>query len=252
MNLRVVGVPSVPTGFDGIACFSFVNRFHYGNFWYSRKIPLRVLKRFNAPKRILKGTNPSGCRGKGYSHESPGILTSAPPRSRDAVGPILGMADEFESLPAEETTAGAPVMLRFSRKAMATTFELVLPYGTASAHECAAAALDEIDRLEAQLTVYRDTSEVSQLNARAFHHPVHVQANLFQLLAMAQIIQRDTEGAFDISVGALIKSWGFYRRAGRVPTTEESLPQFANASACITFISMRNSKRCHSKGKAWR
>jgi hypothetical protein len=31
-NLRVVGVPSVVAGLDGIACFSFVNRFHYGNF----------------------------------------------------------------------------------------------------------------------------------------------------------------------------------------------------------------------------
>jgi hypothetical protein len=31
-NLRVVAVPSTPSGFDGIACFSFVNRFHYGNF----------------------------------------------------------------------------------------------------------------------------------------------------------------------------------------------------------------------------
>ena len=31
-NLRAVGVPSVPSGFDGIACFSFLNRFTYGNF----------------------------------------------------------------------------------------------------------------------------------------------------------------------------------------------------------------------------
>jgi hypothetical protein len=28
----VVGVPRVPDGFDGIACFKFLNRFHYGNF----------------------------------------------------------------------------------------------------------------------------------------------------------------------------------------------------------------------------
>lgn len=27
-----VGVPSVPAGFDGIACFAFLNRFAYGNF----------------------------------------------------------------------------------------------------------------------------------------------------------------------------------------------------------------------------
>ncbi len=31
-NLRAVGVPSVPTGFDGIACFGFLNRFTYSNF----------------------------------------------------------------------------------------------------------------------------------------------------------------------------------------------------------------------------
>ena len=31
-NVRVVGVPSPTVGFDGIACFSFVNRFQYGNF----------------------------------------------------------------------------------------------------------------------------------------------------------------------------------------------------------------------------
>jgi hypothetical protein len=31
-NVRVVGVPGVPAGFDGVACFKFVNRFHYGNF----------------------------------------------------------------------------------------------------------------------------------------------------------------------------------------------------------------------------
>lgn len=30
--VAVVGVPQVPDGFDGIACFKFLNRFHYGNF----------------------------------------------------------------------------------------------------------------------------------------------------------------------------------------------------------------------------
>ncbi|HEY7426973.1 MAG TPA: hypothetical protein VH682_22250 [Gemmataceae bacterium] len=31
-NLRAIGVPSVPAGFDGIAAFRFLNRFTYGNF----------------------------------------------------------------------------------------------------------------------------------------------------------------------------------------------------------------------------
>lgn len=31
-RLNAVGVPSIPAGFDGIACFRFLNRFTYGNF----------------------------------------------------------------------------------------------------------------------------------------------------------------------------------------------------------------------------
>jgi hypothetical protein len=31
-NLRTVGVPAISTVFEGIACFGFLNRFHYGNF----------------------------------------------------------------------------------------------------------------------------------------------------------------------------------------------------------------------------
>lgn len=31
-RLNAVGVPSLPKGFDGIACFRFLNRFTYGNF----------------------------------------------------------------------------------------------------------------------------------------------------------------------------------------------------------------------------
>ncbi len=31
-RLHTVGVPTLPSGFDGIACFRFLNRFTYGNF----------------------------------------------------------------------------------------------------------------------------------------------------------------------------------------------------------------------------
>jgi thiamine biosynthesis lipoprotein len=71
------------------------------------------------------------------------------------------------------------------------------------------------------LTVYRDSSEVSRLNARAHRHPVRVEKNLYDLLAHACRLHRETAGAFDVTIGALIKAWGFYRRAGRVPSPEE-------------------------------
>lgn len=133
----------------------------------------------------------------------------------DALAPLLPLPEPPTVEPAE-----APAHLRFARRAMATTFEVILPFAT-QAHEAAAAALDEIDRLESQLTVYRDSSEVSRLNARAHRHPVRVEKNLFELLTLAQHNHRETEGAFDITVGALIKAWGFYQRAGRVPSPME-------------------------------
>ncbi|HET6882614.1 MAG TPA: hypothetical protein VFI31_20775 [Pirellulales bacterium] len=38
----VVGLPTPPTGFDGIACFRFLNRFIYGNFGKSTEFGLEL------------------------------------------------------------------------------------------------------------------------------------------------------------------------------------------------------------------
>ena len=99
-----------------------------------------------------------------------------------------------------------------------TTFEVVLPLGTPQRPAAAEAALDEIDRLEAQLTVYRDDSEVSRLNQRAADEEVAVSPELFGLLELSARVTNETDGAFDITAGALIKAWGFFRGPRRVPT----------------------------------
>src|SRR5262249_30233878 len=102
-------------------------------------------------------------------------------------------ATSLEMMQEEETA-----LVHCSRRAMATQFEVLLPFGTPRAAEAAEAALDEIDRLEAQLTVYRDDSEVSRINREAFHGPVAVEASLFQLFEQAARLWRETSGAFDI------------------------------------------------------
>ena len=40
--LPVVGVPTSPKGFDGLACFRFLSRFHFGNFGNPSKFGLVV------------------------------------------------------------------------------------------------------------------------------------------------------------------------------------------------------------------
>jgi thiamine biosynthesis lipoprotein len=141
-----------------------------------------------------------------------------PRRLAQTAGQILGAFDK----PAASPRANDGLtLLRFARRAMATGFEIALPLGTPSAAQAAEEALEQIDELEAQLTVYRDTSEISRINRHAAIAPLPIETRLFELLALAARIHADTDGAYDIAVGALIKAWGFYRRAGRVPSESE-------------------------------
>src|SRR5579871_2520570 len=101
-----------------------------------------------------------------------------------AAGHVLGALDELspDLLSDDEAPPRDFSLLRLSRRAMATTFEVVVPYGTPDAMDLGADAFARIDELEAQLTVYRDTSEVSRLNRIAPYGPVPVEEGLFGLL----------------------------------------------------------------------
>ena len=134
-------------------------------------------------------------------------------------------------LPNAEAIAAEYHLLRVTRRAMATTFEIALPYGTPNAIDAARDALDLIDELEDQLTVYRDSSEVVRLNATAAFEAIRVERRLFDLLQFASILTKETAGAFDICTGSLTKAWGFYRREGRVPTAMERADAMAKSGS---------------------
>jgi FAD:protein FMN transferase len=108
--------------------------------------------------------------------------------------------------------------VKVARQAMATRFELVL-YGANPVALRAAGeeALDEIQRLEAQLNLYAPTSEISRVNTRAAREAVKVEAGLFRLLQLAQSIHRETEGAFDVTIAPLMRCWGFMEGSGSWP-----------------------------------
>src|SRR5687768_3308931 len=89
-----------------------------------------------------------------------------------------------------------------ARRAMGTRFEVLLPgEDTFGLRAAAEEALDEVERVEAQLSVYQYQSEVSGINATAAAGPVRVEPRLFTLLELALEVVRQTEGAFDPTVG---------------------------------------------------
>src|SRR6185295_16394487 len=101
-----------------------------------------------------------------------------------------------------------PAPLILARHAMATRFEIVLPGENFAALRAAGEeALDEVDRLENLLSLYRPTSEVARLNARAAFEPVRVDAELFRLIERAKNLSQETRGLFDLTIAPLMRCW---------------------------------------------
>ncbi|MEP7343555.1 MAG: FAD:protein FMN transferase [Acidobacteriota bacterium] len=128
---------------------------------------------------------------------------------------------EILKLATRRTVEPDAYWLHVSRAAMACRFEITLPVGEQSGVKAASAALAEAERLEQQLTVFRDSSEVSFINQNAAAQAVPVDPALFALLRHCQDLSRATEGAFDITSSTLSRCWGFLRRQGRIPTVLE-------------------------------
>ena len=128
---------------------------------------------------------------------------------RDTVAP--------PSKPAQPAT---DFLLRVNRQVMACRVEVVLPGELSEQLPLARAALDEADRLEEIMTIFRETSELTRINRRAHEEPVEADAELFSLLVRSAEINAATEGAFDITSTPLSECWGFLRRQGRLPTEE--------------------------------
>lgn len=107
---------------------------------------------------------------------------------------------------------------QYSKPAMACQFELLFNmHQYSQSGEATGEAFALIDQLEDQMTVYRDHSEISQLNQLAFHQPVKLESRLFELLTLAKEISAATGGAFDVTSGQLSKLWGFEQRSGEIP-----------------------------------
>jgi len=83
------------------------------------------------------------------------------------------------------------------------------------------ASFDEVRRLDHLLSNYKPASELSKINQQAADHPVRVSEEVFNLLAACLEYSRLSEGAFDITVGDLMKVWGFYKGSGHLPKAGE-------------------------------
>jgi thiamine biosynthesis lipoprotein len=121
----------------------------------------------------------------------------------------------------EREPPAADHWIRVHRFAMACRFEITLSGEDAALVPAARDVLADLERIEAALTVFRDSSTISRLNRDAAQGPVVVEPDVFELLALCRTLHADTDGAFDVTSTPLSRCWGFLRRAGRLPAAAE-------------------------------
>jgi FAD:protein FMN transferase len=80
------------------------------------------------------------------------------------------------------------------------------------------AAFAEIDRL---MSNYRDDSELALLNRNGARDAVTVSEPMFAVLEGARRVSTVSNGAFDITVGPLVRLWGFHDKTPHAPTEAE-------------------------------
>lgn len=101
--------------------------------------------------------------------------------------------------------------------------------------EACAAALAELRRVEARLSLFDDTSDLCELNRRAGRGVMRVAEDLRQALAAAAGYRQLTAGAFDAAVEPLMRVWGFHRARRLEPSPAE----IAEARAAVLAADVR-------------
>jgi FAD:protein FMN transferase len=115
-------------------------------------------------------------------------------------------------------------IVKVERPAMGSLFQIFLEGDNSYELErLGYEALDRVDWLEQQLSHYLPDSDISQINAYALKESVSLAPNVTALLARCRQWSLETEGAFDITAGKLVRLWGFFK-PGTVHGDAISLP----------------------------
>jgi thiamine biosynthesis lipoprotein len=128
----------------------------------------------------------------------------------------------FAVEPRTNAAANALARFEFTEAHMAVDFRIVLyAPDEATAKQAAAAAFARIMQLDEMMSDYKADSELSRLSDTApSPEPVHVSDDLWRILTRAKQASEQTSGAFDCTIGPVVKLWRRARRTGELPSPE--------------------------------
>ncbi len=83
------------------------------------------------------------------------------------------------------------------------------------------AGMAELRRLDAMMSLYKDTSEITRVNQAAGKRPVNVSPEMIEAVEDAIRVSHLSEGVFDITIGPLVVLWQMRLKEGTVPSDKE-------------------------------
>ncbi len=134
-----------------------------------------------------------------------------------------------------------PTLKRYSFKEphMGTLFRIILyAPDDETAQKASVAAFARIASLNAIMSDYDNTSELMRLCDQAGGPPVPVSAELFFVLSKAQEVSRQSDGAFDVTIGPVVKLWRTARKNKKLPDAKK----LAEARALVGWRNIRLDK----------
>lgn len=135
---------------------------------------------------------------------------------------LVGYCSLWALLVAPATSEPALSRYAFVEPHMGTRFQIVVwAPDEATAAKAAKAAFDRIAGLDGIMSDYKPASELMRLCRQAGGDPVPVSAELFIVLSRAQEVSRRSDGAFDVTVGPLVRLWRRARKTREMPDARE-------------------------------
>ncbi len=124
------------------------------------------------------------------------------------------------------------------RKPLLHTFVEVKVRGPGAA-EAIDSAFECMVHINGLLNNYSDSSEVSQINRNAGISPVPISSETYAALNKAQQYCRLTGGAFDFTIGPLLKIWGFCNDIPGADTPAPPAAALSRARSLVDYSSLR-------------
>ena len=124
-------------------------------------------------------------------------------------------------------------VVKVERPAMGSVFQIFLEGDNCNTLErLGYEALDRVGWLEQQLSHYLPSSDISQINCLASKESVPLAPNVTALLARCRNWSAETNNAFDITAGKLVRLWGFFKQG----VAEEDAVAFPDADDLAKIV----------------